>query len=153
VRITFVIRRLDVGGAERQLALLAAELARRGHAVTVVTLYPGGALEPQVRSAGVAVVSACKSGRWDLIGFFGRFYGACKSSRPEIVCGWMPFENIVSARPAGQATCSAHLVVRAASASTAQDDFPTRLLYRNCSGSDVATRPTIGVGGRPAATD
>ena len=35
MRILFLIRSLEVGGAERQLVLLANGLARRGHQVAV----------------------------------------------------------------------------------------------------------------------
>ncbi|MCB1055665.1 MAG: glycosyltransferase [Acidobacteria bacterium] len=42
LKLLLFIGRLGGGGAERQLALLASGLARRGHEVTVMTLYPGG---------------------------------------------------------------------------------------------------------------
>ena len=45
LRILFVASSLRVGGAERQLVLLARMLADAGHDVRVLTFYSGGALE------------------------------------------------------------------------------------------------------------
>jgi len=42
MRILFFIGGLGTGGAERQIAQLSDGLARRGHAVTVATIFPGG---------------------------------------------------------------------------------------------------------------
>ncbi|MBN7797784.1 glycosyltransferase [Parahaliea mediterranea] len=42
MRIVFVIGQLSIGGAERQLVVLARVLAERGHEVTVATFFPGG---------------------------------------------------------------------------------------------------------------
>ena len=43
-RIVFVIRALDIGGAQRQLVELAGGLSRLGWGVRVLTFYGGGAL-------------------------------------------------------------------------------------------------------------
>ena len=45
MNIMFLIRSLEVGGAERQLASLARGLQEAGHDVSVVVFYPGGKLE------------------------------------------------------------------------------------------------------------
>src|SRR5438093_8091173 len=42
MKILFFVRDLGIGGSQRQLALLAAGLARRGHDVAVAVLYGGG---------------------------------------------------------------------------------------------------------------
>lgn len=54
LRVTLVAGTLRVGGAERQLVRLATELQARGHTVRVLALLGGGALEAELRSAGVA---------------------------------------------------------------------------------------------------
>jgi len=67
MRIAFVIRALQAGGAETQLCLLATGLARRGHHVTVVTLYPGGLWWDKLLSDGtVTLTSVMKRGPLDL---------------------------------------------------------------------------------------
>ena len=43
MRIELLIGSLETGGSQVQMALLAEGLARRGHLVTVTTLFPGGA--------------------------------------------------------------------------------------------------------------
>src|SRR5229473_716406 len=45
MKVSFFIRDLAVGGSQRQLAVLAAALARRGHDVAVIVLYADGARE------------------------------------------------------------------------------------------------------------
>jgi len=57
MRIVELIPSVDVGGAERLVALLARELGRSGHTVTVVSLYPatGSWIEGELVGAGVAV--------------------------------------------------------------------------------------------------
>ena len=39
MRILFLVRSLEVGGAERQLVLVARGLARRGHQVSVAVFW------------------------------------------------------------------------------------------------------------------
>ena len=50
-----VITGLDTGGAESQLALLAAARKEAGAEDKVVSLIPGGALRRRLEKAGVAV--------------------------------------------------------------------------------------------------
>ena len=94
MRLTFVVRSLAMGGAERQLAHVATGLVRRGHQVTIVTLYDGGQLETPVRDGGVRLLSARKRRKWDL-GFLLRLRLHCRDSDPDVLCGWMPFENLL----------------------------------------------------------
>ena len=51
----FLIRRLHLGGAERQLALLLLALHAAGHQVRVAVYYPGGPFEEDLHAAGVPV--------------------------------------------------------------------------------------------------
>src|SRR5262245_55191643 len=46
---------LPEGGSEKQCRLLAAELARRGHEITVVTRWPGKGVPRKERLDGVLV--------------------------------------------------------------------------------------------------
>ena len=63
MRIVFLAHALGPGGAERQLALMAAGLQWRGHDVIVATFYPGGTFRETVTSAGARHVSLEKAGR------------------------------------------------------------------------------------------
>ena len=69
MKLLFLNRSLDLGGSERQLVILARELSRRGHVVSVATLYGGGLLELELREAVVPLVSLSKSSRWDIFSF------------------------------------------------------------------------------------
>ena len=72
-KVLFVIRSLNIGGAERQLIELAGGLKRAGCNVTVATFYGGGMLEPMLAAHGVPHVSLGKSGRWDVVRFMTGF--------------------------------------------------------------------------------
>ena len=96
MRILFLTRSLDAGGAERQLVSLATGLHARGHAVSVATFYGGGAFAPELAAAGVRHVSLEKRGRWDMPGFLGRFFRCVRAERPDIVHGYLPTVNIVT---------------------------------------------------------
>ena len=93
-RITFLIRSLQYGGAERQLVELARGLATRGHRVTVLVCYPGGALEAELAGSGVAIHSLNKRGRWDLPGFILRLVRAIRRSEAEVVHGYATVPNL-----------------------------------------------------------
>ncbi|MDP2307728.1 MAG: glycosyltransferase [Pseudomonadota bacterium] len=55
MRIVQLVPSLDVGGAERIVGLLARELARLGHTVTVISLFDpvGSWIEEELRAAGM----------------------------------------------------------------------------------------------------
>ncbi len=95
-RISFVIRSLGIGGAERQLAVLAAALAARGHTVLVIAYYGDGARHPELKTAGVRVVSLEKRNRWDLIGPLVRLARAIRGFGPDVVHGYLPDGNLLS---------------------------------------------------------
>jgi glycosyltransferase involved in cell wall biosynthesis len=96
LRIVFLIRSLGYGGAERQLVVLASGLRRRGHTVSVLTFYPGGELEPDLRSAGVRVRSLEKRGRWDVAAFLANLRRAVREESPNVLHGYLGMPNIVA---------------------------------------------------------
>lgn len=97
MNILFLARALGPGGAERQMALLAAGLQRRGHDVTVATFYPGGNFRAVVTEAGALHISLDKRGRWEVIGFLARLRRLLKERRPQIVYSFLPPANILAA--------------------------------------------------------
>jgi glycosyltransferase involved in cell wall biosynthesis len=106
-RILFIIRSLGVGGAERQLVLLASGLRARGWDVTVCTTYANGPLEPELARRGVRVVALGKAGRWDLMGPLRRLFRAVREASPDVIHGYMPTSNLLAllARRAHPAAC------------------------------------------------
>lgn len=95
MRLAFVIRDLGHGGAQRQLALLAAGLQGAGHEVSVLHFY-GGAFESTLRAAGVRTVCVGKKSRWDLAGFFLRLVRAARAARPEVLHGYLAEGNLMA---------------------------------------------------------
>lgn len=131
MKIAFLIRSLDVGGTERQLVNLATGLHMRGHAVSVITFYQGGAFAEELMRGGVPVVALEKRGRWDLIRFSRSLRKALESLAPEIIYSLLPVPNLVAA--AARSTCKPRprLVwgVRSATMDLSHYDSATRLAY------------------------
>jgi glycosyltransferase involved in cell wall biosynthesis len=97
IRIAFLVRGLNIGGAQRQLMALARSLDKTGFNVTVLTLYSGGPLLHDLHGTGVRVIPLYKKGRWDLIGFFLRLGNVCRNLRPDLLHSYLPGQNVISA--------------------------------------------------------
>lgn len=95
--IFFLARSLDRGGAERQLVMLAAGLAQRGHTVAVVVLYGGGAFTAELEAAGVRLIVLEKNGRWDLLPFLIRLVRLLRKEHPAVLHSYLTVPNILSA--------------------------------------------------------
>lgn len=54
--IAYFIGSLSTGGAERHVSIVASELARRGHDVSIYCLRRGGILEAQTQKAGIKII-------------------------------------------------------------------------------------------------
>jgi len=96
VRIAFLIRSLNVGGAERQLTVLALGLSRKGHQVRLFTYYPGGELEKDLPGEKVEVVSLYKKGRWDFPSFLLRTIKELREFRPDVLHSYLGTSNILA---------------------------------------------------------
>jgi glycosyltransferase involved in cell wall biosynthesis len=96
MKVAFLIRSLEVGGAERQLAYLATGLKEKGVSVTVGVFYRGGVLEELLRNGGVTIEYLDKKGRWDLLGFFQRTTKWIRRENPDILHGYLTGANIVA---------------------------------------------------------
>ena len=96
MKILFLLRSLDNGGAERQLVLLAKGLRARGHDIVVALFYPGGPLEQELREAGVRIRPLHKRGRWDVPGFVFRLTQTIREERPDILHGYLTDQNLVA---------------------------------------------------------
>lgn len=95
LRVLLLIRSLEVGGAERQLVLLANALAARGNSVAVVTLYPGGDLANEL-VVDVRRYSLDKGSRWDLARPLARLVRVMRLERPNVVHGYMATGNLLA---------------------------------------------------------
>ena len=97
MRIAFLTRSLELGGAERQLCLLARGLLRRGHQVSVLVFYGGGPLQAELQAAGVPVIDLGKAGRWDLLGFAWRLRTWLRQERPQVLHSFLDTPNLLAA--------------------------------------------------------
>lgn len=94
IRVFFLIRSLDIGGAERQLYALVKALDKSRFAVTVAAMYDHGAMwEEFTAIPGVRVVTLRKAGRWDLRRFVAALWRAVRAERPHILHGYMGGAN------------------------------------------------------------
>ncbi|HEY0778733.1 MAG TPA: glycosyltransferase [Gemmatirosa sp.] len=98
IRIMFLIREIAVGGAERQLVLLARGLPRDRFDVTIVSMYDSaGPIWDSLESAPhVRRIAIGKFGRWDLASFFRRLVQVTRDVRPHLVHGYMIPANEIS---------------------------------------------------------
>src|SRR5882724_12080391 len=97
MKVLFFIRDLGVGGSQRQLAVLAAALARRGHDVAVIVLYADGALEALLGTSSVRVLSIGKSSRWHAFAPLARLRRLFLSARPDLVYAFLPTQTTLAA--------------------------------------------------------
>jgi glycosyltransferase involved in cell wall biosynthesis len=72
ITVMFPINQLGVGGAEQQLLELVRGMDKDRFKPVVVSLYPGGALEPEMKSLpGVELVCLDRKGRYDFFILLG----------------------------------------------------------------------------------
>ena len=95
-RILFLVRRLDGGGAERQLLLLAGELQKREYDVTLAAYYSGGVYDQYVAETGVRFVCLNKGGLRRNVRFFRRALRLVQALDPDVIHGYMDTGNIVA---------------------------------------------------------
>lgn len=94
MKILFLTRSLNCGGAERQLVILAKGLHQRGHDVAVAVFYSGGQLEADLREASVRIVSLEKQGRSDILRFLVRLIRTVLHERPDLLHSYV--SNLVT---------------------------------------------------------
>ena len=94
--VVLLIRSLNRGGAERQLALLATGLDAAEFRVRVVTFYPGGPIWDELTAQpAVELVSLEKRGRWDTLEPTRRLSRILAAWAPAILHCYMPEPSIV----------------------------------------------------------
>lgn len=96
MKIIFLIRSLNYGGAERQLVTLAKSLHELSYFVLVAVFYSEGPLEKDLREAGVQVVILDKRGRWDVFPFLWRLVRLVWREKPDIIQGYLPVPNLLT---------------------------------------------------------
>ena len=95
-KITFLIRSLHRGGAERQLLTLVKALDQEQFEITIMTFYSGCPLAKELDGSGVALVTLDKKNRWDLLGFMGKLINELRRLKPDILHGYLGTANVLS---------------------------------------------------------
>lgn len=94
IRVCFLIRQLNDGGAQRQLVELVKGLDRARYETSVMTFYPGGRFAAEIEHLdGVQLICLDKRRRWDLAGFTSRLVSSLRRLRPDILHGYLPPAN------------------------------------------------------------
>ena len=94
MKILFLIRSLEIGGAERQLVLTANGLARRGHDVSVAVFYCVGELIGELEHS-IKLIDLDKRGRYQFFSFIIRFIKTIRRSSAEILVCSLPAACLV----------------------------------------------------------
>jgi len=93
VRILFVISELSLGGAERQLLVLARALMRAGYEVSVAVFRRGSAMEADPAAAGIQLQALAGRGPLEKMVSLRRLVARW---RPDVVHGYLTVGNIAA---------------------------------------------------------
>ena len=129
MRIALATRSLTRGGAQVQLFNLATGLARRGHAVTVVVLYEGGALHSELERAGIDVICLEKRRRWDVLMPLVRYLAITRHARFNVIYSFLPLENLFSLVVARYSGAALVWGLRGAAQDVKQFGYASQFLY------------------------
>ena len=77
------------------MVLLAQELQKRGHEISVIAFYDG-VHKPALLASGVTVHTLNKRGRWDVLGFLWRLVKLVRSQSPDILYGYLVVCNLLT---------------------------------------------------------
>jgi len=97
MKLFFLIRSLDHGGAERQLVNLSKALRGKGYDVAVTVYYPGGSLEKELSEAGVRLHCLEKKHRWDALSFFRSLVRFVRKEHPDIIHAYLDTADVLAA--------------------------------------------------------
>lgn len=96
-RLTFLIRSLENGGAERQLITLVKALDKDKFDVSLICFYGGGVLEKQIeKNSEIRLLSLEKKGRWDLVKFWYSLFFCIKEIQPDILYGYLGASHLMT---------------------------------------------------------
>ncbi|MEW2463677.1 MULTISPECIES: glycosyltransferase [unclassified Streptomyces] len=107
-RVCLLIGQLGLGGAEKQLVLLARGLSARGIRTHLLVMFEKGAREEELRHSGVSLLELGfrrrSAGRWSLLAdvrAFLRFVAFLRRERPQVLQAFL-FHSYVMAAPAAR---------------------------------------------------
>ena len=96
MKILFLIRSLDRGGAELQMVLLAKEMAKRGLHIGIATFYDDNSFSNVLEKHGVNVISLSKRNRWDMLSPLLELVKLLNRQKNVLLFSFMTSANIVA---------------------------------------------------------
>lgn len=96
LRVGFLTRSLEIGGAEKQLVTLARGLTERGIECHILTFYSVGSLREELEDAGIPVIDLRKKGRWDLMAVALRTLRKTRGHKFSILHSYLDGPNIIA---------------------------------------------------------
>ncbi len=97
IRICFLIRQLDEGGAQRQLLTLVKGLDKTKYKITLISFYEGGFFSEEIKLfPHVKYLCLEKSGRWDVINFIYRLVTQLRQIKPDFLHGYLDLANCLT---------------------------------------------------------
>jgi len=130
MKIVFLIRSLDRGGAEGQLVKLASQLHNINFQISIITFYPGGELETEIKNKNIPLFSANKKGRWDTVMFVMRLWRLMRSAKPDIIHGYMGIANELSSIFGKLLGAKVVWGIRASNVDNSDYDWTWKLLFQ-----------------------
>lgn len=92
----FLMRDLHIGGAQRQVFVLARSLAEAGHRVGISVFYGGGEFETKLSSTAVSIFGLERPHRLDLFRTLRRFRDILISFQPDVLYSYLPASNLIA---------------------------------------------------------
>jgi glycosyltransferase involved in cell wall biosynthesis len=96
MKILYLITGLRLGGAEKQLMLMASEQKKLGNEVLIVSMESNGYLVPEISLNGLDVIELNITGLSSLYSGYKRLARAVKKFRPDILHAHMVHANLLS---------------------------------------------------------
>lgn len=133
LRFCFLTRSLEIGGAERQLVLLANLLAEGGHSVKIISMYNQVPLADGLNLDAVELSVLGKKGRWEVIRFLRDCAKEVREFQPVYLYSFLVVPNIIAVFL--KYYLGGFKVIwglRASNMDLSQYDFFSRITYKLC---------------------
>jgi len=131
IRVLFLLRSLDIGGAERQATALMQNMDHAKFDIQVATFYSGGPLEKELDGIeNLKVLSLGKSGRWDLFSFLAKLIGVQRAFRPHVIISFLDVPNSFNVLTGKLLKKKVILGARASFVDFSRYDWTAALVYR-----------------------
>lgn len=96
IKIAFLIRDLNYGGAQRQLITLVKGLPADLFDTTLLYFYPDSPLVQDLEShPHIKTICLHKTGRWDTLNFSRKLFGCLRKLQPDVLHAYLGESNLI----------------------------------------------------------